>query len=158
MADHWDDEAVKAVQNIKAAIAASQERLENAGLDVSKVELALETALTWEVGVGFKIKIVDIGAGVTRASTQTLTLDLTPAKTAFEELGVSIEEALRDAIVASAAAAKEAALTEPRFELDQASVALQIEISKEGKVSVFVEGGGEKATTHTLTLTLKQTP
>jgi Trypsin-co-occurring domain 2 len=154
MANHWDDEAVTAVRSIKAAIAESQQQIEDAGLEVSKVELALETALTKAVGGGFKIKIVGVEAHRTRSDTQTLTLDLTPAK-ALEGLGPSLADELRDAIVATAAATKEAAEGAPRFKLDEASVALQVEIKKDGKVSVFVEGSGEKGTTHTLTLTLK---
>jgi hypothetical protein len=154
VADHWDDEAVAAVGRIKAAIAESQPEIEDAGLEVSKVELTLETALTKVVGGGFKIKIVDLEAHHTRADTQTLTLDLTPAKT-IETLGPSLADELRDAIVATVAATKEAAASEPRFELDEAAVALQVDVKNDGKVSVFVGGGAEKGTTHTLTLTLK---
>lgn len=154
MPDHWDDEAVAAVRSIKAAIAESQEDIEDAGLEVSKVELTLETALTKAVGGGFKIKIISLEGHRTRSDTQTLTLDLTPAK-ALEGMGPSLADELRDAIVATAAATKEAAEGEPRFDLDEASVALQVEITKDGKVAVFVEGSGEKGTTHTLTLKLK---
>jgi hypothetical protein len=156
MPDHWDDEAVAAVRSIKAAIAESQQQIEDAGLKVSKVELALETALTKTVGGGFKIKIVGLEAHHSRADTQTLKLDLTPARP-LEALGPSLVDELREAIVATAAATKEAAEGAPRFDLDEASVALQVEIKNDGKVSVFVEGSGEKGTTHTLTLTLKPT-
>jgi hypothetical protein len=114
MSDHWDDEAVAAVRSIKAAIAESQQQIEDAGLEVSKVELAWETALAKSVGGGFKIKIVDLEAHHTWADTQTLTLDLTPAK-ALEGLGPSLADELRDAIVATAAATKEAAAGQPRF-------------------------------------------
>jgi hypothetical protein len=154
MAKHLDDDAVKAVRNVKNAIAQSQRRLDEAGLAVSKVQLALETALTWEAGVGFKIKIIDLEATHTHASSQTLTLDLTPGPQ-LEGLGPSLAEELEQAIVATAAATREAAATEPRFGLDEASVALQVAISNDGKVAVFVSGGGEKTTTHTLTVTLQ---
>jgi hypothetical protein len=155
VASHWESQAVEAVRSIKAAIAESQARLTGAGLEVSKVELALVTALTKSGGAGFKIKIVDLEAHHTRASTQTLTLDLTPAEKRLERLGPSLAEELAEAIVATAAATKEAAAGEPRFDLEEVSVALQVEIKNDGKVAVFVEGSGEKATTHTLTLTLK---
>jgi hypothetical protein len=155
MSDHWDSDAVEAVRSIKSAIAESQQQLDDAGLEVSKVELALETALTRAVGGGFKLKIVDIEGHHSRADTQTLTLDLTPIKTQLEGLGPSLADELANAIVATAEATTEAAASAPRFGLEEASVSLQVEISNDGKVSVFVEGSGEKATTHTLTLTLK---
>jgi hypothetical protein len=154
VADHWDDEAVAAVRSIKEAIAESQQEIEDAGLRVSKVELVLVTALTKSIGGGFKIKIVGAEAHHTRADTQTLTLDLTPTPT-LESMGPSLGDELRDAIVATAAATNEASAGEPRFGLDEASVALQVQIKNDGKVSVFVEGSGERGTTHTLTLTLK---
>ena len=154
MANHLDESAVEAVRNVKSAIAQSQSRLDEAGLAVSKVQLALETELTWQAGVGFKIKIIDLEATHTRARSQTLTLDLTPGPP-LEGLGPSLAEQLEEAIVATAAATKEAASTQPRFRLDEASVALQVAIGNDGKVSVFVSGGGEKKTTHTLTVTLQ---
>ena len=49
----------------------------------------------------------------------------------------------------------EAAASAPRFALGEALVALQVDITNDGKVSLFVQGSGEKAVTHTLTLTLK---
>jgi hypothetical protein len=155
MADHWDTNAVEAIRSIKAAITESQPGLENAGLEVTKVELALATALTKEVGGGFKIKIIGVEAHHTRADTQTLTLDLTPTKRRLEGLGPSLADELADAIVATAAAMAEAAAGEPRFDLEEASVALEVEVSNDGKVTIFVEGSGEKASTNTLTLTLK---
>ena len=155
MTGQWDNAAVEAVRSIKAAISESQERLDASGLEVSKVELALETALTKGIGGEFKIKVVGIEAHRTRADTQTLTLDLTPTKRRLEDLGPSLADELADAIVATAAAATEAASTEPRFNLDSAEVALQVEISNDGKVSLFVEGSGALASTNTLTLTLK---
>lgn len=156
MATHWDTNAVEAIRSIKMAINEADQALERAGLQLAKVELALATALTKEAGAEFKIKIVGFEAHRSRAETQTLTLDLTPtAEAPLEKLGVSLADELTEAIVATAAAMAEAADGEPRFDLDQAAVALQIEISNDGKVAVFVEGSGKTASTNTLTITLK---
>jgi hypothetical protein len=156
MATHLDEDAVAAVRNVKTAITKSQQQLADAELSVAKVELELQTALTWTAGVGFTVMIVDIGATYEHANTQTLTLDLTPAEPELESLGPpDLADTLSQAIVATVAATKEAADTQPHFQLEEAAVALQVGISKDGKIEVFVKGGGEKATTHTLTLTLK---
>jgi hypothetical protein len=154
MGDHLEEDAVKAVRSIKDAVEQAQLQLEAAGLALAKVELELGTSLTKSAGGAFKLKIVELGAHRARTDAQTLTLDLTPGPAA-EPMGPSLAEQLQQAIVATASAAAEAAATEPRFDLERAVVALQVSISKDGKVSIFVEGTGEQGTTNTLTLTLK---
>jgi hypothetical protein len=135
MSDRLDDDAVEAVRKVKAAVAEAQDELTAAGLGVTKVELVLETALTLAGGGGFKIKIIDIEAHHTRATTQTLTLDLTPVAEPVEALGPSLAEELRQAIVAIGAATQEAAATQPRFKLEEAAVALQVGITNDGKIA-----------------------
>jgi len=154
MAAHLEQDAVNAVRSIKDAVDRAQFRLQEAGLQLTKVELELGISLTTSAGGALKLKIVELGAHRARTDTQALTLDLTPAPAA-EPMGPSLADQLQEAIVATASAAAEAASTEPQFDLEQAVVALQVSITKDGSVSVFVEGSRELESSHTLTVTLK---
>jgi hypothetical protein len=139
---------------MKDAVTRSQRQLADAGLEITKVELELLTTLSRTAGGALMLKVVEVGAHRTRADTQTLALDLTPTAV-LDIMGPSLADELQEAIVAAAAASAEAANTQPRFTLDEARIALGVQIAKQGKVSVFVEGSADQEAAHTLTVRLR---
>lgn len=154
MAD-LDKTARDFIREIKAALQKVQRSLDSEALSIKKLELELKTTVTKIVGGGFSIKIIDLEAHHQREDEQTLTIALVPAADGVD-LMAGVSEELTEAILAIAVAAKEAADTEPKFALDEATISIAVGMTNDGKVKVFVEGSGSRENTHTATLTLKR--
>jgi NTP-dependent ternary system trypsin peptidase co-occuring protein len=152
-----DDKAVALVSEVKTALTRATPQLAANGLKVESVRLDLEASL--EVSAGGKVslfKILTLEAKHTRAETQTICITLKPPtadREAFDSLP-GIGDTLQQAIVVIAAATKEAAETEPALELTEAEVTLEIAVTNDGSIEVFVEGSGVQGNTHRLTIGL----
>jgi hypothetical protein len=153
MTDHFDDLAIQMVRDVKAAILRAADDLKQEGLTVSNVSLEIKAVAVKTAEAGLKIKVLDLSADYKREKTQTITLSMTP--TDAVEPFAPVAEELEEAIAVISRAASEAAAGPPMFDLDQADIALEVGVTKDGEVKVFVGGAGEWQTTHTLTLTLR---
>jgi hypothetical protein len=129
-----------------------------AQIQLKSAELTLNVAVTKSVGGDFKFQLFGHGFGggaeLTKVDTQTITLKLKPhgalAFAAVPGLQARLVNALR-AIRDSVAAA---AISEPKFDLDETTVELNFEIDKHGEISFIVTGEGKTVNAQTITLTL----
>jgi hypothetical protein len=152
---HLDVQATELIKEVKAALGRATPQIRASGLKVTSVKLDLEATL--EIDAGGKIslfKILTLEAKRSRTETQTISVTLKPP-TAERDLQPTIGDTLEQAITVIAAAAKEAADQPPELKLDQAEVSLQVAVTNDGSVEVFVEGEAKQGNTHTLTISLE---
>jgi Trypsin-co-occurring domain 2 len=154
MAEQLDDLAVRLLHEVKGAVTNVQPELERDGLAIDQVDLEMKTTVTKTADGGFSFKIVDLSATVSEAETKTLTMSFAPKPQELDTLA-PVEEELKEAVRAVSQAAKEAARTEPAFDLADANVGFDVQIDKEGKVKVFVGGDLQHEKAHSVTLSLK---
>jgi len=149
------------VAQVKGAILELEKDAPSQGprLTLKAADLKLNIAVTKDVGGDFKFKLFghDFGGGVdlTKVDTQTITLSLTPDASAAMAFGVEdVQTRLVNAMRAIRDSVARAAISEPRFSLDDATVELNFEVDKDGKISFIVTGEGKKTNAQTITLTL----
>jgi Trypsin-co-occurring domain 2 len=143
------------VGELKTAIQQVQGALEANGLRIAEAELKLKVAAVSSGSVGFSFDIVpiELSAKYERSGTQTITLSLVP-KPADVELFASVAEELKSAIVAISNAVGKATASPPIFDLQKAEVELEVAVTKEGGVKLFVGGSGSGENAHSMKLTL----
>jgi len=109
------------------------------------------------VGGKVEILMVPMEASVDweKSSTHTLTLSLRPVG-GTKTLGEGMSDQLADGVIALAAATSRLSAASSDFALDNASVSVDLEVTKEGTLQVVVGSGGKSATTHTAKLSFRQ--
>lgn len=149
------------VAQVKKAIIEVEKDAPSEGpqLQIKAAELTLNAVVTKDLGGDFSFKIFghEFGGGVdlTKADTQTIKLKLTPDLSEAMEFGTEdvsarLVEAMRSIRDSVARAADE----EPRFALEEASVELNFQVDKDGKISFIIAGEGKKTNAQTIALTL----
>ena len=130
-------------------------------LRVMSIDLSLRTVATEKAGGGVELRVpfvgmkLKFGANITRQDTHTIDMTLSPpdllrhpaALTRSEESLVMAIETIR-AVVAQAAEGDEP------FVLDSSSVEISFVVTREGTITLGVEGELSKAVTNTLRLQL----
>jgi Trypsin-co-occurring domain 2 len=157
MADEWTAASQVFLAEVKTALQEAESELQAEGLKITKLELALKTAVEKKVEGSIEFKIIELGADVTAASTQTFTIVLKPTPPSGADqadLARGLAEELAQGIAATVAVTREAATIRPPFGLDEATIEVDIGMTKEGKAKIFVGGSYSKETTHTATFTL----
>jgi hypothetical protein len=149
-----DERIVELVREVKSAIVAADTGGDNGGMTVSRVDLELKTTFSGGIGGEAKVfKLVDIGASVSRAQVQTISLSLVPRAGAVE-LMHSVDEELKEGIEVVKSAVREAASSAPAFDLREATVSVNMTVDAEGKVRIFFGPEGKWENVHSATLTL----
>ncbi len=152
MAVTKSEEIVALVRDLKSAI--QQAQLQTPDIVVTRAELELKATLTKGPGVEAKFQALELSGHYTRSEIQTLNLSLTPKPPAVRAFS-PVSDQLADAIATISFAAREAANSNPKFDLQESSVSLNIGVDKGGKAMVIVGGTAESSNYHTLKLTLK---
>jgi hypothetical protein len=148
-----DELAVRLVREVKGAILETADDLAAQGLQVRQVDLELKTRLARQFGGALRVKIIELSGQVAKEEVQTIMISLVPRPEALRLMG-PVSEELRESVEVISSAVREAAQSAPIFDLDSASVSLEVGVERSGKVSVFLEGSGKRGNTHTITLTL----
>ena len=150
-----DQLALRLIGELKEAVLAAQDDLEAEQLTVSAMEIELNTVMERKLGGGLNFKILHIGGHYDKQETQTLNIALEPNPNATRTLS-AVSDDLREAIPLIASAARQAAASPPSFRLTNAVLTLQVGVTKDGSVSLFVEGEGSRADAHSVKLTLNR--
>jgi hypothetical protein len=145
--------AIGLVREMKSAIARADGELRKNELKITRVELELKTVIEKSGGGGISISVVEIDGDVTRTDSNTLTLTLVPSKRGVQLMSPPSDQ-LVDAILATASAAWEAADSPPAFDLQEATVSIEVGVTAEGKIKVIAHGGASRDHGHTMTITL----
>jgi Trypsin-co-occurring domain 2 len=145
--------AVSLVRDMKSALVAANDQLGQNALKVTKVDLELHTVINKSAGGEISIKVLEIGGDVSKDETNTLSLTLVPSVGGLE-LMASAPEDLVAAIVAIGAASWEAANAPPAFDLNEATVELEVGVTTEGQVKFFAKGSGSREQSHSMAITL----
>ncbi len=145
--------ATRLVREMKAAVARADGELRENNLKITKVELELRTVIEKSGGGGISVSVVEIDGDVTRTDSNTLALTLVPSKRGVQLMSPASEQ-LVEAILATAAASLEAADNPPAFELEEATVSIEVGVTAEGKIKVIAHGGASRDRGHTMTITL----
>jgi hypothetical protein len=154
MSDDSDSkpDIVSLVSDIKRAIQNAQ--LQTPDLLVTQADLEIKTTSTAGLRVGgFKWGPVELGGSYTQTQIQTVHMTLTPAPAVIELMSPPTD-ALTEAIASISAAAREAALAEPRFVLKEATICLNVGIDADGKLTIVVGGEAGSNNVHELKLTV----
>jgi hypothetical protein len=141
------------VHDIKTAIQNAQQ--ETPDILITKAECGLKTTLSKGPKGGVKLGPVEIGGKYVWTDIQTLSLTLTPIPRVVE-LFSPASDALTQGIAAISMAANDAASSEPRFGMDEATVEINFGVDASGSITVFAGGEVSDQNVHTLKLTLKK--
>jgi hypothetical protein len=151
-------EAVVTVQIEQAARAAET----GVTVQVEKVELMLRAVAHRGGGgnISFRIPVSgqELGGGVdlSRHQLQTVELSLVPPREVPKGIGRwDIKDELVGAILGIEQGVRKAALAEPKFELGEATVELNLVVGRHGRLSLIGEGSAGHETTHTVKVYLK---
>ncbi len=147
-----DEHVIELVRAVKAAIAAADE--DAYPMAVTQVDLELKTS--FDAGVGGSatvLKLVELGASVSREQVQTICISLKPQAGAVE-LMKGVDEELKEGIRVVKAAVREASVSAPAFQLSEAKVSINVTVDAEGKVKIFFGPEAKWQNVHTATLTL----
>jgi Trypsin-co-occurring domain 2 len=149
------------VGDVKRAILEVEKDASSGGsrLTIKEADLTLRAVLTKDIGGDFKFKLFghEFGGGVelTKADTQTIEIKLAPSAEDAMTFGAEeVSEKLVTALRAIRASVSSAAAAEPRFTLSEASVELNFEVDKDGKINFIIAGEGKKTNAQTVKLTL----
>jgi hypothetical protein len=159
MAD--SDSLVDLVSQIEEALAivASRTKNEKLGVTLQKADLRLKVATKKSAIVGGKIEwgvSIDLSAESAWSRAHTLVLSLIPKVKI--EMGKPESEELADTIFQSASAINTLQKTvSGHFNPSEASVSIDIEQSKDGKVQVVAGGGAQRTNSHTIELSFRPT-
>jgi hypothetical protein len=152
-----DNRAAQLVRDAKAAIVHADRQLSDHSLKIAKMELELRDAVVVSTGVGVSVTPFGFGADISadrdHADSTSIHLSLVPDREAVE-LEASAPEDFVAAIVAISAAAAAAAEAPPRFDLDGAVVAFDIDVTTKGEFQFFLHGSRSGGTGSTVTISL----
>ena len=158
------------IQQVKDAVelagriqAARADQESGPAVEVEKLDLTLKAFAEMSGGGEIKLRIpvvgTEFGGGSTlqREEIQTVQLTLVPPSAAVRKglAPLDIKTTLVDAILGIEQGIRRAARTEPRFELESASVELNLVVGREGTISLAVRGSARSETTHTVRLHLR---
>ncbi len=143
------DQFADVVRQLKKAIQEAQLRAPD--IVVTRADLQLKTTLSGGPGVDVSFHALELSGSYVRSQVQTLTMSLTPHPPAIELMS-PVSDQLADAIATISSAARDAAVSEPRFDLQDATIELNIGVDKHGKAMVIAGGTVDSANYHTLTL------
>lgn len=153
------DALVDLVRKIEKALAivASRTRNEKLGLTLQKAELELKISTKKAAKTGGKIDFgvsIDVSVEQEWSRAHTLVLSLIPkAKIA---LGKNESEELADDILEIAAAINQLQKTVAgNFNASEATVSVDIEETKDGKLQIVTGGGGKRTHSHKITLNFR---
>jgi hypothetical protein len=146
------DELVDVVSQLKEAIQRAQEQ--TPGVQVTSAQIQLKTTMSGGPGVDLTFHALQLSGSYSRSQVQTLTVTLTPRPPALELMS-PVSDQLADAIAAISSAARQAAVSEPKFDLQDATIELNIGVDKQGKAMIIAGGSVESSNYHVLTLTVK---
>jgi ribosomal protein S7 len=153
------DALVKLVKQIEEALAivASKTKKEKLGLTLQNAELHLKVSSKRSAKVGGKIEwgfSIDLSAEKEWSRAHSLVLRLIPKATI--EMGKSESEELADTIFEIASAVGHLQKTVAgHFNPSEASVSVDVEQSKDGKVQVVAGGGGKWINSQTIKLSFR---
>lgn len=142
------DEIARVLRDLQYAITVATGRIGEMGLKVSEVQADIKTVLSTEGGVELDLKVVKVGGGVSTERTHTVSVVFAPTPVAPAE---GLEGKVVDALEVIEAAI---ASLDERFTVSSASAEIGFTTSAEGKISIVVGGGAERAETHTAKLKL----
>lgn len=156
MADNEANTIVDLVRQVKTAIRRAEDRHPDKKLAVTKVDLEIKATFKKEIGADSKVTWlpipIELSAHHKQAEVQTIALSLVPEQGPV--LMGTVADELADAIEVIRTGVEEAARSTPPFDLKEASIALNIGTTNDGKVQVIVGGGLDAENTHTVKLTL----
>jgi hypothetical protein len=159
MAD--SDSLVDLVRQLEGALAivASRTKKEKLGVTLQKADLRLKVATKKSTIIGGKIEwgvSVDVSAGGEWSRAHTLVLSLIPKVKI--EMGKPESEELADTIfeIASAISTLQKTVS-GHFNASEASISIDVEQSKNGKVQVVAGGGAQRINSHTVELSFRPT-
>lgn len=121
---------------------------------LTSATVELKTTLSGGPGVDASFHALQLSGSYTHSEIQTLTISLTPRPPAIELMS-PVSDQLIDAIAAISSAAREAAVSEPKFDLQEATISLNIGVDKQGNAMIIVGGSADSSNYHTLTLNVK---
>ena len=130
---------------------------ETLGLTLQKAELHLKVATKRDVKVGGKLEFgvsIDLSAQAEWSRAHTLVLGLIPK--AKVSLGTDESEELADAIFEIASAIKQLNQTVAgNFNASEATISIDVEEARDGKLQVVAGGGGKWTNAHTIKLSFR---
>jgi hypothetical protein len=131
-------------------------------LQVASIQLALNVVAAEAMGgrLNFCVPFIGmnfrLGAKVTRQDTHTIEITLVPPEEAAErEVRGDVEAALVDAITTIRAVMTSAASCDDPWALSSGEVRVSFVITREGSISLGIEGELAREISHTLRLSLK---
>jgi Trypsin-co-occurring domain 2 len=155
-----DTRAAQLVRDTKGAIVHANRELAKQGLKITKVDLELRVDTVSSGGAGISVQLAGIGADMgadhNRDSSSSLHLSLVPDLEASELMG-SVPEDFVAAIVAISAATAEAAAYPPEFDLDEAVVSFDVDVTNSGQFQFVLRGSRSKSSGSTMAITLAPT-
>ncbi len=130
-------------------------------LQVAAVQLILEAIASDKVGGGLDFRIpfigmkLKLGGSVTRKDTHTIDITLVPPEDAGRQVrGDDVQEALVNAIKAIRAVTTHAAEGDDPWVLSESTIDISFAVTKEGTISLGVDGTLSDELTNTLRLRL----
>ncbi|MDN5768095.1 MAG: hypothetical protein L0H96_20280 [Humibacillus sp.] len=131
-------------------------------VDVVRIELTLRTMVERTAGgeVRLTVPIVgqELGGGVDTSWQQVQTVELTlvpPDGLPKRVPGWGLSEELARAVLGVEDAVRTAAETEPRFEMERASVELNVVVGRGGSISLVAKGSSGREVAHTVKVHLE---
>ncbi|TAJ43814.1 trypco2 family protein [Methanofollis fontis] len=151
-----DMSVVDLVRDVKTAILEAQDRLDERGITISRVDLEVMTAFVTSAGgeIGLKIIPIELSGQYSRSQMNTIHLSLTPLVPEQVERISELGSELVRAIEVISTAAHEAPATKPEFLLDHAEVILQFATDVSGHIRLFAGAGQEAGWAHLIRMTL----
>jgi hypothetical protein len=137
------------VAQVEAAVRQATGAIGAAGLQVSSIEVSIETFLKKEAGGSLKLEVVELGASVERDRLQKIQVEFKP-----RVLGLyagRLDQELTEAVQKIELAVAEAAES---FALSGAQVTLRLGKTSKGEVKVFLGGSAESGQVHEATIKL----
>jgi hypothetical protein len=150
------------ISGVKRAIKATQSDGGMQAINVEKLELTLKGMVEKGAGGELKIKIpiIDTSLGtkleITSKELQTIQLTLVPVKSTTRS-GSSTETFERELVKAIRdirEGIKNAAASEPKFSLQNASVELNFVVNNKGEIALLAKGSGQSEISQTVKLFL----
>ncbi|MDQ1279509.1 MAG: Trypco2 protein [Thermoproteota archaeon] len=152
---------VELISYVKQAIQEAQIKVKN--IKVVKVDLEIKSSLQKGIGADGKISWlpipINISGEYSQASIQTISMSLVPEEKPISRKvkgGPNVAEELASEIENIANGASEAANSEPRYTLSEATATINFGTDKSGKIIIFIGPEYKNAIAHTIKLTLKR--
>jgi hypothetical protein len=157
----------KVIRRVKEAIATVQ--IEQAAhaepgvtLQVERVELMLRAVAQRGAGGSISLRIpvfgqeLGVSVDVSRQQLQTIELSLVPPAVVAKGIGNwDIKDELVRAILGIEEGVRKGTQAEPKFDLENAAVELNLVVGRDGRLSLVGEGSAGQQTAHTVKVYLK---